>query len=411
MTGGRYRRPDGSHRVVVTGVGAVTGFGVGLPAFWQGVTGARTAIQPTRRTFEGMEVIRPAATVAGYRPLDHFSEAQLLTCEPFVQYALLAANEAIASAGLTSADLTDAAIVLGCGGGGEISREETAIHLFANRRPRAHPTTVPRTNHQACCGMIAIEHGILGPSFVIATGCASGSHAISQAATMVRHGYAERALTGGTEANVIYAVMRAFDAARTIASDTCRPFSYGRSGLALGEGSGILVIETMESADRRGASVLAEIAGFGMSSDATDTVQPTIRGPVRAVMHALADAGLATDEIGYLNAHGTGTPLNDRVETQVAHAVFGPHAARLMMSSTKSQIGHTFGAAGALELIATILGMARGVVPPTVNHQGADPDCDIDCVPNEARAHRFDAAVSQSFAFGGVNAAIAVRAV
>jgi nodulation protein E len=403
------RRPDGSHRVVVTGMGAVTGFGLGIGPFWDGIETARCAIEPTSRTFDTMEVIRPAATIVGYQPGDHFSVGALLMCDPFAQYSLLAAREAIAGAGLVSADLADAAIILGCGGGGEISREETAIQLFANKRPRAHPATVPRCNHQAAVGSIAIEHQILGPAFVVATGCASASHAIAQAAMMVRHGYVERALVGGTEANVIYAVMRSFDSARTIASDTCRPFSRGRSGLALGEGAGVMVIETLASADRRDAPVLAEIAGFGMSSDAADAVQPTLRGPVRAVTQALADANLVPDAIGYVNAHGTGTQLNDIVETAAVHEIFGAHACNLVMSSTKSQIGHTFGAAGALELIATILGMTRGVAPPTVNYLGADPDCDIDCVPNEARDLRFNAAVSQSFAFGGVNAAVVAR--
>jgi nodulation protein E len=405
------RRDDGSHRVVVTGMGAVTGFGLGIGAFWDGIASGGTAIQPTCRRFGDMEVTRPAATVAGYSAAAHFSAAQLLTCDPFVQFALLAAREAVADAGLVADELTDAAVILGCGGGGELSREETGIQLFGHRRPRAHPATVPRCNHQAAVGMIAIDQQILGPAFVVATGCASASHAIAQAAMMVRHGYVKRALVGGTEANVIYSVLRSFDAARTIASDTCRPFSRDRSGMALGEGAGVLVIEAMEEADRRGATILSEIAGFGMSSDATDAVQPTKRGPVRAVQQALADAGLAPDAIGYINAHGTGTLLNDTVETAVIREVFSTAVDGIVMSSTKSQIGHTFGAAGALELIATVLGMTRHVAPPTVNYLGHDPACDVDCVPNMARDLRFGAAVSQSFAFGGVNAAIVARAV
>jgi nodulation protein E len=348
--------------------------------------------------------------LADHRPEDHFTAAQLLVCDPFARYAMLAAREAIAGAGLSDAELNDTAIILGSGGGGETTREEGAIHLFANRRPRAHPTAVPRGNHQSAAGMIAIEHQCLGPSFVVATGCASASHAIAQAAMMVRHGYAARALTGGTEASVIYAIMRGFDSARTLASDTCRPFSKGRSGFAMGEGAGVLALETMEAASRRGVPILAELAGFGMSTDAVDAVQPSRRGPVSAMARTLADAGLATDAIGYINAHGTGTELNDAVETAAMHEVFGAHAGGLVMSSTKSQIGHTFGAAGALELIATVLGMRHGIVPPTVNHLGLDPACDIDCAPNEARDLRFNAAVSQSFAFGGLNAAVAIRA-
>lgn len=404
-------RPDGSHRVVVTGMGAVTGFGLGLGRYWQGVSQGRSAIELTTRSYEELEITRPAATIADYVPQDHFTNTELLMAEPFVQFAQLAAREAVADSGLSAAQLSDAAIILGCGGGGEKSREDVARQIFGKKRPRAHPMTVPRTNHQAAVGIIAIEHQILGPGMIIATGCAAGSHAVAQATMMLRHGYAEVALTGGTEANVLYSAMRAFDAARTVAPDTCRPFSSQRSGLALGEGAGVLVIETLASARARGATIIAEIAGFGMSSDARDTVQPTLRGPVRAVTQALKDAAMPYQDVAYVSAHGTGTPLNDVVETQVVHEVFGAHASRLIMSSTKSQIGHTFGAAGALELIATLKGMSQGVVPPTVNYLGPDPECDIDCVPNAARDLSFASALSQSFAFGGVNAAIAVRKV
>ena len=203
MTGLNFCRPDGSHRVVITGLGAVSGFGLGVAPFWEGVISGRTAIRPTRRVFEAMEIVRPAATVPEHRPEELFTAAQLLVSDPFARYAMLAAREAIAASGLSSAELADTAVILGCGGGGEASREEGAIQLFANRRPRAHPAAVPRANHQAAAGMIAIEHQCLGPSFVVATGCASASHAIAQAAMMVRHGYAARALTGGTEASVV----------------------------------------------------------------------------------------------------------------------------------------------------------------------------------------------------------------
>ena len=404
------RRHDGSHRVVVTGMGAVSGFGVGTERLWAGIASGGSAIGPVVRTFEGMSVTVPAA-IAPYRPLDHFTSSELQICEPFVRLGRMAAREALGQAGLAGdADaLAGAGVILGCGGGGELTREETAIQLFHRRRPRAHPLTVPRTNHQAVVSHIAAEHGIQGPSFVISTGCASGSHAIAQAVATVRHGYAERALAGGVEYNAIYAVMRAFDAARTVARDTCRPFSAGRSGFAFGEGAGVLVIETMEAARRRGAAIHAEVAGIGLSTDVADPVQPTVAGPVRALETALADAAVAPADIAYVNAHGTGTQLNDVVETHVVKLVFGDHARRLMMSSTKSQIGHCFGAAGALELITTILGMAAGVVPPTANYVAPDPDCDLDYVIEGARRQPFATAVSESFAFGGLNAALVVR--
>lgn len=404
------RRADGSHRVVVTGMGAVSGFGIGTTALWQGIASGASAIRLVERTFDSLSISRPAA-VADYRPLDHFTSSALQICEPFVQFGLIAAREAVAEAGLAGAAdaLAGAGVILGCGGGGELTREEAGIQLFHRRRPRAHPLTVPRTNHQAVVSQIAAEHGIEGPSFVITTGCASGSHAIVQAIQTVRHGYAERVLTGGVEANVIYAVMRAFDAARTVAHDTCRPFSLGRSGFAFGEGAGVMVIETLEAAQRRGARIHAELAGIGLSTDVADPVQPTVAGPVRALATALADAAVARHEIAYINAHGTATQLNDVIETRAVKEVFGGHAKRLAMSSTKSQIGHCFGAAGALELIVTIMGMANDTLPPTANYAGRDSDCDLDYVVEGARRQTFSTAVSQSFAFGGLNAAVVVR--
>ncbi len=408
--GQRTRRADGSHRVVVTGLGAVSGFGVGVGLLWQGIASAGCAIRPVRCHFEEHAIEVPAA-LADYVAEAHFDGATLQICDRFAQLGIIAAREAIADAGLgDKAGLLDGTgAIVGCGSGGELSREEAAIQLFHRHRPRCHPMTVPRINHQAVVSHIAAEHGLHGPALVIATGCAAGSHAIAQAVQTVRHGYAERVLAGGTEASVTYSLTRAFAAARTVARDTCRPFSAGRSGFAFGDGAGMLVVETLEAALRRGAPIRAEISGFGLSVDGSDQVQPTVAGPARALQIALADAGLAPCDIGYISAHGTATLLNDVVETRVIKQVFGDHARRLLISSTKSQIGHCFGAAGALEAIVTIRGMEQALAPPTVNYLGPDPECDLDYVVNAARAAAFTAAVSQSFAFGGLNAALVVQ--
>jgi nodulation protein E len=402
------RRPDGTHRVVVTGLGAVSGFGIGVAALARGLFAGTSAIRPTTRTFDDMSITLPASTI-DYDPFAHFTPAALVMRERFVQLGLMAADEAVAASGLSAPALAGAAIVFGCGGGGELTREETAVQLFHHRRPRAHPMTVPRTNHQAVVSHVAAEHGIGGPSFVIATGCAASAHAIAQAAAMVRFGQAPCALAGGTEAPVHYSVMRAFQAARTVAETCCRPFSAGRDGFALGEGSAVLVLETLEGALSRGATIIAEVAGAGMSTDPSDQVHPVVAGPARAIRAALADSGIAPETVDYINAHGTATPLNDAVETQAVKEVYGTHASSLLMSSTKSQIGHTFGAAGALELTSTLIGMRDGFAPPTVNYLGPDAACDLDCVPNAPRQKSINTAMSHSFAFGGLNVALAVR--
>jgi nodulation protein E len=254
-----------------------------------------------------------------------------------------------------------------------------------------------------------MEHGITGPSFTIASACASANHAIGVAYHMVRSGSVDVAVTGGTESVFAFGVIKAWEALRVMASDTCRPFSKGRGGMVLGEGSAILVLESRARAAARGAEILGEIVGFGMSSDAADIVLPSAVGAAGAISACLEDAGLKPEDVDYINAHGTGTVANDATETKAIHAAFGDHAKKLMVSSTKSMHGHAMGAAGALEIAATLIAMREGFVPPTVNYTAADPECDLDYVPNEARQVQIDVALSNSFAFGGHNAVLAVR--
>lgn len=398
-------------RIVITGAGVVSALGIGKGALWRGIVEARSGIARTTRRIGDYEITVPLGAVPDYRPSDHFSEGDLLLRDPYAQYALLAAQEAMEEAGLPDATFVPerTAIALGTGAGGEYAREEAAYRFLAEGKPRCNPTLVPRTNLQASVGFLSMKYGIRGPSIVVSTGCASSNHAIAQAYLMVKHGIADRALAGGSDANAVYTNIKAFDAMRILAPDTCRPFSRDRRGMVLGEGGGVVVLETLDLARARGATILAELAGVGMSADAVDMVHPAATGPAQAMRTALADAGLNPEDIDYINAHGTGTRINDREEIQAIKHTFGSHARRLAVSSTKSLHGHALGGVGGIELTATLLAMRENVLPPTVNHLGPDPDCDLEVVPNVACERPIRAALSNAFAFGGLNAVLALR--
>jgi nodulation protein E len=261
----------------------------------------------------------------------------------------------------------------------------------------------------ASASQISMDLGITGPSFSVTSACASSNHALGEAFWMVRSGRVDVALSGGSEAPLAYGSMRAWEALRVLANDSCRPFSKERRGMVLGEGGGIIVLENWERAKARGARIYAEFAGFGMSADAGDIVQPSAEGAAAAMTDALADAGLAPEQVGYINAHGTGTQINDVVETRAIRAAFGAAAERLAVSSTKSMHGHALGGAGALEMVATVMAVQEGILPPTANFLSPDPACDLDYVPNEPRRQQVEAALSNSFAFGGLNAVLAVK--
>ena len=352
-----------------------------------------------------------AAQLKGYVPTEHFDEKRLVLLDPVSQYALIAARQAVAQAGLRcEGELAErAAVVIGTGIGGAVTQDQIARRLYGERNPRVHPLAIVRVMPNAPASQISLELGWRGPTFAVASACASSNHALAQALLLLQTGAADVALAGGTEASITVATVKAWEAMRVLADDTCRPFSRGRRGLVLGEGAGVFVLETLAHAQARGATILAELAGAGMSADAADIVMPDALGAARAMRTALAQAGLAPQDVGYVNAHGTGTLANDRTETQAIHSVFGSHARKLAVSSTKSMHGHALGAAGALELIAVLGALREGVVPPTINHLGLDPDCDLDVVPNAARERHVDAALSNSFAFGGLNAVLALR--
>lgn len=396
--------------IVVTGLGCVSPFGLGWRQFWDGISNGRCAIRPTRRSFESVEIIRPAATVPSYCAAEHFLPEDEAVLDPFAQFAVLAAREAITDAGITKGlVLPDrVAVVLGTGSSAEFSREQASIRIFHALRTRLLPRTVVKTSVQTAVARITMALGALGPSIGVSTGCAAGTHAVALACLLLRQGLADCIVAGGADAPVVFGTMMAFDALQVLTRDVCRPFSTGRTGMALAEGAGMVVLERADQALARGASIHAEILGVGMSSDAADFVLPAVEGPARAMRLALADARLAPEQISYVNAHGTGTKANDRVEASALREVFGAHALHLAVSSTKSMHGHGLGAAGGFELIATILALREGLLPPTVNYLTADAECDLDFIVEGPRPACVDYALSNSFAFGGLNAVLTV---
>ncbi len=353
------------------------------------------------------------AEVRGYEPQKHFEGGKDAYIDRFAQFSLVAAREALTNSGiqLTPELREQSAIVCGSAVGGQAAIEAGFEDLWVQGRGRVHPLTIPKTMANAGASHIAMDMGLSGPTYTVSTACSSANHAIGQAFRLVRDGEAEFAMTGGSEAMFTIGMLKAWEAMRVVAPDTCRPFSKDRRGLILGEGGAMMVLEPMDAAKARGAKIYGEICGFGMTADAHHLTQPTVQGPARAMRGALREAGLPPESVGYINAHGTGTPGNDPVESSAIREVFGAHADTIGVSSTKSMHGHALGAAGALEAVATVLALYYGILPPTANYNERDPECDLDYIPNKPRALQVEAALSNSFAFGGLNAVVAFRAV
>jgi nodulation protein E len=399
-------------RVVVTGLGAVSPVGHSAASYWDSLKQGASGIGPITQAATPEELTQKAASeVKDFDPLQHFAERQLSTLDRISQFAVVAAREAIAHAGITfDMPLSQrTATIIGTGVGGQTTHDESFRRVYLEKKTRVFPLTIPKLMVNAPASQISMFCGLRGPAFAVASACASATHAIGLAFHIVRSGQIDCAVTGGAEACITFGTVRGWEAMRVMAPDACRPFSIDRKGLVLGEGAAIVVLEPLERARARGAQILGEIVGFGMSADAADLTAPDLGGKTRAMVGALTDAKLTAEDIQYINAHGTGTAANDTAETQALHQVFGAHAKKLAVSSTKSMVGHALGAAGALELVATLLAVRDSVVPPTIGYLGRDPACDLDYVPNEARALAIDAALSNSFAFGGLNAVLAVR--
>jgi nodulation protein E len=404
-------------RVAITGLGAVSALGLGVDAFWRGLIGARSGVRRITLCDAGSLNSPIAAEVPDFDPLQWLQPEAIDVMDRFSQFAVVAAGEALRASGLAAADLRrlHAGVAVGSALGGASSEDEQYSRLYGERRLRPHPFTIPRLMNSAATAHLSMTYGADGPALSFGTACAAGTHAIGEAAEMIRAGRAEVMLAGGADAPIAYGVLKAWEAMRVMAPEpaagpaaACRPFSRNRQGLVIGEGAGILILEEREHARRRGAVILAELAGYGATADAGHITQPGIDAPVRAMTRALEQARLTPDQVDYVNAHGTATRLNDATETAIIKRVFGASAAGVSISSTKSMHGHAMGASGALEAIAAVLALRYGVAPPTANYEEPDPECDLDYTPNAPRERRIRAALSNSFAFGGLNAVLAL---
>jgi nodulation protein E len=402
-------------RAVVTGVGVICATGHNFAEFTTGLREGRDGAGPLRSPEEASEAwdlrFTTAAQVRDYLPTDHFTPKEADMLDRFAQFAVIAAREASKQSGIewTPELRGSSAIITGSCIGGQSTEDRGFVEVYKRKRPRPHPMTIPKTMANAGASAISMDLGISGPAFTIATACASSAHAIGIASGMVRSGICDVAIAGGSEATFSPGILMAWESMRVVSPTVCRPFSRDRNGMMLGEGGAMMIVESLEHAETRGAKPLAEIVGVGMSGDAHHITQPSAEGAAKAIARALSDAGVAPEQVGYVNAHGTGTTVNDLTETRALHMAFGDHAARLAVSSTKSMHGHTLGAAGAIELAATIAALRDGFLPPTIHYNERDPDCDLDYVPNQPRAWDGEYAISSSFAFGGLNAVVVLR--
>lgn len=404
-------------RVVITGLGVFASVGKNAEGFFKNLLEARSAVRRICQFDPSSLTVQIAAEVPEYTPTDYFPAKRLDLLDRFSQFGLLAAQEAMTSSGIEICDEERPrfGVVTGSGMAGANTLDNGYFNLYAHQATKLHPFTIPRMMHNAATSQICMEFAAQGPSFTTATACSSSGHAIGEAFHLIKYGMADIMLTGGCEAPITVGMIRSWESVRVLAtgngdpSRACRPFSADRDGFVMGEGAAMLLLEELEHAKKRGAKIFAEISGYGMSSDAGHITQPSLDGPARAVRMALEEAEVAPQKVDYINAHGTGTRLNDATETQVIKRVFGEHARKVAISSTKSMHGHTMGATGAIELAATTMAIDAGVIPPTANYTAPDPECDLDYVPNQAREYPVQVAVSNSFAFGGLNAVLLIR--
>ena len=396
-------------RVAVTGLGAIASIGADMASLWAAVQQGRCGIGPITTIPTERLTTRVAAEIRDFDPLAFFDPRQLVLLDRSTQFALVAAREAVRMSGLdTRAAGARGGVVLSAAVG-QHTFDSSYKAFYGDGVKRVHPLTVPRVMPSSATSHLSMEFGLRGPSVAMASACASANHAIGHAFQMIRAGMLDCALTGGADASVVVGFLKGWEGLRVLSPDLCQPFSLDRKGLVIGEGGAILVLEEWDSALARGAPIQAELIGFGSSADAGDITAPDVDGAAAAVRAAIEDAGVAADAVDYVNAHGTGTRLNDRTEVAALRAVFGHHLGRMAVSSTKSMVGHCMVASGALELAVTVSALRDGVLPPTVGFTTPDPDCDIDCVPNVARAAPIEVALSNSFAFGGLNATLMVR--
>ncbi|VAW77735.1 3-oxoacyl-[acyl-carrier-protein] synthase, KASII [hydrothermal vent metagenome] len=392
-------------RVVVTGLGTISALGIGVKPFWECLSEGRSGIADLPKNWHAIRT-SSGARVPAYCEEDYFSRDALPLLDRFSQFAVLAGREAIQDAGLETAALENAAAVIGTGCGGKQTDEDTYTHLYKTGKTRAHPLTIPKGMPSASASQISIHLGITGAVFTISSACASGAHAAIQGAIMIEAGLTDVAIVGASDAPFTYGLLKSWEALRVLSPDTCRPFCADRGGLVLGEGAGMLVLESEQHARSRGARIYAGLSGYGQTADAGHITRPQLKGVIRSMRGALERAELNADQISYINAHGTATRSNDPLESQAIHRLYGEHARKLAVSSTKSMHGHALGASSALEQVATVLALYHQYAPPTANFTTPDPECDLDYVPNTGRSIPIQHAASHAFAFGGLNAVL-----
>ena len=398
-------------RVVITGAGTVNALGQNVPDTMAAMREGRCGIGTLDIADLDRLAIKIGGQVRDFDPEAWFNRQQLSLYDRFTQFTLVAGREAMAQSGLEFTDelAARAGVILGNSGGGMNTLDENYRSVYEYGKNRVHPFVVPKLMNNAAASHVSMEFNLKGPSFTVSTACASSNHAMSLAFQMVQGGMTPAMVTGGSEAMLCFGGVKAWEGLRVMSKDGCRPFSANRNGMVQGEGAAVFVFEELEHARKRGADILAEVVGFAMSSDASDIVMPSKSGAARAIRGALVDARVDATEVGYINAHGTGTAANDKTESAAVADVFGAHADKLMISSTKSMHGHLIGGTGAVELLACIMAVRDGVIAPTIGYEEPDPECALDVVPNEAREADVDVALSNAFAFGGLNAVLALR--
>jgi len=398
-------------RVAITGAGTINALGHNVPTTLEALAEGRCGIGALDIADLDRLSIRIGGQVKDFEAATRYGRQELTLYDSFTQFALHAAEEAVRTSGLDfSGEIgARAGVVLGTGVGGAETLDENYAVLFREGKNRVHPLVIPKLMNNAAGSHISMAYGLRGPNFTVSTACASSNHAMGLAFQLVRSGAAPAMVTGGAEAPFSFGGIKAWEGLRVMSKDACRPFSRTRNGMVQGEGAGIFVFEDWDHARARGADILAEVIGFQMTSDASDIVMPSEDGAARAIAGALEDAGLAPGDVGYINAHGTGTAANDRTECAAVRRVFGAAADEVMISSTKSMHGHLLGGTGAVELLACIMALRDGVIAPTIGYEEPDPACALDVVPNAAREARVDVVLSNAFAFGGLNAVLALR--
>jgi nodulation protein E len=401
------------NRVVITGAGTINALGGSVLETLHAMREGQLGIGPLQMRDLDRLTVKIGGQIKDFDPEAHFDRQKLALYDRVTQLVLLASREAMAQSGLEiTEELSETTgVVLGTAAGGMNTWDDNFRSVYEEGKNRVHPFVVPKLMTNAAASHLSMAHNIKGPSLTVSTACASSNHAIGLAFQMVRSGMARAMLAGGGDAMLTFGGIKAWEGLRVMSKTACRPFSANRSGMVQGEGAGVFVLETYEGAKARGAEILAELIGFSMTSDAGDIVMPNQQGAVRAIRGALRDACLDPQDIGYINAHGTGTAANDKTECAAVMEVFGAHAPALMMSSTKSMHGHLIGGTGAVELLACLMALRDGVIAPTIGYEQPDPNCAVDVVPNVARQAKVTAALSNAFAFGGMNAVLALKAI